>query len=160
MPTTESTVGSASRNRCETRSLLYFSFPNERKITARQEIESKSHRPADGRTCRASNALRPLHHLRIQRPRPAGRSGRAGSRKPERKDRSPRARALAVLDRRCSWLASLRLPCAARIVAEKNRPGILGNSALSSAGRPRHRLDEQTAGLRTARRRNGHGGSE
>jgi len=34
-------------------------------------------------------------------------------------------------------------------------------SALSSAGRPRHRLDEQTAGLRTAGRRDGrHGGSK
>jgi len=62
----ESTVGSTDEKRSETRSLLYFSFPNECKITSRQEIESKSHRRADDRTCRASNASRALHHLWIQ----------------------------------------------------------------------------------------------
>src|SRR5258707_5224109 len=88
------------RKRRETESLLYFSFPHERKITAKQEIESKNHGTANGCPCRASHTLRTLHHLWLPGPRPTGRSDRAGSRKPERKNRSPGARALTVPYRR------------------------------------------------------------
>src|SRR2546426_11386323 len=90
-----------------TQSLLYFSFPDERKITARQESKTKNHRAADGRARRAANALWALHHLWLQGARPAGRSGRAGSGQLERKNRSPGARPLAVPDRRRSRVAPL-----------------------------------------------------
>jgi len=84
--------------------------------------------------CRASTRYGASPFM-ASKPRAAGRSGPRWSRKPERKDRSAGARPLAVPDRRRSRLASLRLPRAAGIIAEKNRAGIVGNSALSTAGR-------------------------
>src|SRR5216684_7076365 len=137
-------------------SLVILFGCHEQKIASKEANEEKKRRAADGRACSASDAVRPLHHLRLQGPRPAGRSRRAGSRQIERKECSPRARAFAVPDRRRSYLAAVRLPRATRTFAEKNRPGILGYFALPSPGRPRHRPDEQTAGLRTAGQRHGH----
>src|SRR6267378_2221414 len=137
-------------------SLLYFSFPNEQKITTNQATEEKSLRRADGRACGVADALRPLQHLRIQRPRSAGRSCRSGARKSKGQDCATRARALAMPHRRRAHLPALRLPRAAGIVAEKDRAGAFGNSALSSTGRSGHRPDEQASRLRTPGRRNGY----
>src|SRR6267378_2908459 len=87
-----------------TPSLLYCSFPDERKIKARQE---KSHHAGNGRARRAANALWTLYHLWLQGARSAGRGGRAGSRQLERKNRSPGARPLAVPDWRRSRVSSV-----------------------------------------------------
>src|SRR6266446_1063378 len=138
--------------------LLYFSFPHEREITAKQANE-KSGWIANGRACEFADAIWAIYDLRFPRQRPAGRSHCAGARQPERKERAAGTRSLAVLDRRRSRVAALRLPRAARTVTKKNWPSTFWNPAVSSAGRPRHRLDEQAAGLRTARQWHGHGGS-
>src|SRR6267143_1378863 len=148
----------SARSQWQVRSagLLYFSFPNEQKITTNQANEEKSLRRADGCACGVADALRPLHHLRIQRPRPAGRSCRSGARKSKGQDCATRARALAMPHGRRTHVPALRLPRAAGIVAEKDRAGAFGNSALSSTGRSRHRSDEQTPRLRTPGRRDGY----
>src|SRR2546427_6797692 len=93
---------------------VILSVSDERKITQEQTIEEKFHDGADGRARRAADALWPLHHFRIQGPRAAGRSGCAGTRKSEKQDCSAGARALAMLDWRCTHIAALRLPRAAR----------------------------------------------
>src|SRR5437899_2376561 len=62
-----------------------------------------------------------------------------------------------MLDRRCARVAAVRLPFATRTIIEKDRPGGIGNFALSSARRSRNRLDEQAPRLSIARRRDGHG---
>src|SRR6266849_681776 len=67
-------------------------------ITQGQTIEEKFPDGADGCARRAADAPWPLHHFRIQRPRAAGRSGCAGTRKFERQDRPACARALAMPD--------------------------------------------------------------
>src|SRR5207247_11235777 len=65
-----------------------------------------------------------------------------------------------MLDRRCARVAAVRLPFATRTILEKDRPGGIGNFALSSARRSRNRLDEQAPRLSIARRRDGHGRSK
>src|SRR5437899_12029121 len=65
-----------------------------------------------------------------------------------------------MLDRRCARVAAVRLPFATRTIIEKDRPGGIGNFALSSARRSRNRLDEQAPRLSIARRRDGHGRSK
>ncbi len=141
-------------------SLVILFGCHEQKIASKEANEEKKRRAADGRACSASDAVRPLHHLWLQRAGPAGGGSRAGSRQSEWKDGSPGARTLAVPDRRRFYFAAVRLPRAARTFDEKNRPGSFGHFALSSPGRPRHRADEQAAGLRIAGRRDGHGGSK
>src|SRR6266478_5444757 len=140
--------------------LLYFSFPHEREITAKRANEEGSGWIADGRACEFANAIRAIYDLRFPRQPAAGRSHCAGAREPERKERAAGTRSLAVLDRRRSRVAALRLPRAARTVTKKNWPSTFGNSAVSSAGRPRNRPDEQAARVRTAGSWHGHGGSE
>src|SRR6266705_1865358 len=137
-----------------------LSFPREREITAKQANEEGSGWIANGRACEFANAIRAIQNLRFPRQRAAGRSHCAGAREPERKERAAGAGSLAVLDRRRSRVAALRLPRAARTVTKKNCSSTFGNSAISSAGRPRHRPDEQAARVRTARQWHGHGGSE
>src|SRR5205823_13374962 len=66
----------------------------------------------------------------------------------------------SMLDRRCARVAAVRLPFATRTIIEKDRPGGIGNFALSSARRSRNRLDEQAPRLSIARRRDGHGRSK
>src|SRR5260370_8809637 len=130
--------------------LLYFSFPHEREITAKQASEERSGWVANGRAGEFANAIRAIQDLRFPRQRGAGRSHCAGAREPERKERAAGARSLAMLDRRRSRVAALRLPRAARTVTKKNWPSTFGNSAVSSSGQARHRPDEQAARVRTA----------
>src|SRR6266436_7863946 len=89
-----------------TSTVILFSS-HEQKITSKEANEEERRRGADRGACRTSHALRELHDLRIQGTRSAGRSGRAGSRQLESKNRSPGARPLAVPDGRRSRLASL-----------------------------------------------------
>src|SRR6266705_4084418 len=130
--------------------LLYFSFPHEREITAKQANEEGSGWIANGRSCEFANAIRTIYDLRFPRQRPAGRSHCAGARQPERKERAVGTRSLTMLDRRRSRVAALRLPRTARTVTKKNWPSTFGNSAVPSPGRARHRPDEQAARVRTA----------
>src|SRR5260370_1671521 len=88
--------------------LLYFSFPHEREITAKQANEEGSGWVANGRACEFANAIRAIYDLRFPRQRAAGRSHCAGAREPERKERAAGARSLAMLDRRRSRVAALR----------------------------------------------------
>ena len=59
-------------------------------------------------------------------------------------------------------LASLRCDCRAQLEFSLKKIGQApsGILALPASGRPRHRSDEQTARLSTARRRHGHGRSQ
>src|SRR5260370_10582336 len=90
-----------------TPSLLYCSFPDERKIKARQE---KSHHAANGRARRAANALWTLYHLWLQGARSAGRGGRSGSRQPRSEKRSPGGPPPAMADCARSTPPSARPP--------------------------------------------------
>src|SRR5437667_12426998 len=90
--------------------LLYFSLPHERKITSKQENETKGKRVGDGRTCGTAHALWALHYLWLPGAWPPGRSGRAGSRQAERKICAAGARSLAVPDRRRADFNAMRLP--------------------------------------------------
>src|SRR5882757_2713743 len=63
-------------------------------------------------------------------------------------------------DRRRADLAALRLPRATGAFPSKNRTSALRRPAIPAARRPRHRIDEQAARLRTARWRDGHRRSE
>src|SRR6266403_496048 len=119
---------------------VILSVCDERKIAQEQTLEEKFHDGADGRARRAADALWPLHHFRIQGPRAAGRGGCAGTRKSERQERATRAGALAMFDRRCTHVLAVRLPRPVGTVAEENRAGAFGNSAVSAARRPWHGL--------------------
>src|SRR5215831_8413298 len=100
----------------------------------------------------AADALCALHDSRVRGPGSEPRGGRAGARKDSRSVQVPygcaaRARTLAVPDGRRVDVAAMRLPCAAGVVDEGDRQSAGWHLALSAAGRPRHRLDEQAARL-------------
>src|SRR5437879_767937 len=103
----------ARGNRCETKSLLYFSFRHARKITTRDEAEEESQRSADGRARHAAYTLWAFHHTWLSGAGPTRGGSRAGSRQPEWKIRAACARSLTVPDRRRSDFAAVRLPRAA-----------------------------------------------
>jgi len=156
---TESRFGSRQKRR-ETRACYTSRFPDERKITSRQEIGYEK-----SPTCRWWRMPRlPTRYGRLplgfKGARAAGRSGRAGPRNLNRKDRSlVRVHSQCLTGDFSPRFAATAAP-RLELSLKKNRAGIVGNSALSTAGRPRHRADEQTAGVRTAGRRDGHGGSK
>src|ERR1700674_5817397 len=134
-------------NLCPSWHPVILSVSDESKITQEQTVEEKFQDGGDGRARRAADALRPLHDLRFRRPRGAGRSGCFGPRQYENQDRATGARALTMPDRGCTHIAALRLPRAARIVAENNRAGAFRYSGLLAARRARNRFDEQVARL-------------
>src|SRR6266571_1937527 len=125
--------------------ILHVSYEN--KITTGRTRGKKERGRANDCAGGSSDALWPVHDLRFSGPREARGSSGPGSRQPERKNCTPGAGAFAMPDRGRSDFAAVRLPGAARALAEENRAGIFGDFALPSAGRPRHRADEQAPGL-------------
>ena len=67
---------------------------------------------------------------------------------------------LAVPNRRCAGFPALRLPRTTRALPENNCQGAERNFALSTAGRPGDRIDEQIARLPIAGWGHGHGGGQ
>ena len=65
-------------------------------------------------------------------------------------DAAAGADSLAMLDRGCIWVAAVRLPAATGAGAEADWRGGRGDSALRTAGRPRHWADGEAEGLRIA----------
>src|SRR6266478_9808670 len=68
-------------------------------IASEETNKENKHRGADSGACGIAHALWPLHHLRLQGTRSAGRSGGVGSRQLKRKNCSPGARPFAEIGR-------------------------------------------------------------
>src|SRR5258708_625295 len=137
---------------------------HEKKITAAQISEEKNLCGEDDRARRVAYALWPLHDLRLFRPQPTGRSCRAGPWQPSRPlwkgGCASRSCAFPVPDWRRPDFAALRLPRSTRAFTAEDWPSALGCAALSAAGRPRHRTDEQASRLPAPGRWDGHGRSQ
>src|ERR1700676_3537793 len=130
-----------------------------RENPVRQSFETKIGGTARCSSCGPAHAIWTLHYLWLSGARRRGRSGGLGARQCEGEIRAAGACTFAVPYRRCADFAALRLPRATGAFAKENRRCSGRNFVVPAAGRARHRLDEQAARLRTARRRDGHGRS-
>ena len=140
--------------------LLYWNFSMANRFSTKRVKPNGKASPRVAAKADASHAVRALYDLRLRRPRPQEEAVAL-----VRGNLKGRVAPLVRVHSQCltgDVLNSLRCDCRAQLELslKKIAAGPFRNPALPAAGRPRHRPDEQTARLRIAGWRHGHGGGQ